>query len=202
MEWTDAHDVLMLREMLAGELFTFKKGTVSRGEEWESIVENLNAIQTPQFRIKDKRAVRDRWQLLSRKYKGKVREEESASGICVEEPEKETLIEELIDKEENGCQDSTTALKEKEDVRQKALETMGQTKARKLSEGADGEQPKKKRNRRCAEPLVDFLQEKSTAEMEIRQQEIEMKRKEHDNQQQMIQTMMAQQQQMNTKKLE
>ena len=32
MEWTDQHDVLMLREMILSDVFSFKKGSVSRGE--------------------------------------------------------------------------------------------------------------------------------------------------------------------------
>ena len=42
MEWTEDHDVLLLREILASDLFSFKKGSVARGERWESIAETLN----------------------------------------------------------------------------------------------------------------------------------------------------------------
>ena len=53
MEWTDQHDVLMLREMIVSDVFSFKKGSVSRGNAWDSIAEKLNQIDSPQFRIKD-----------------------------------------------------------------------------------------------------------------------------------------------------
>ena len=39
MEWTDDHDNLLLREMIASELFQFKKGSPDRGKIWESIQE-------------------------------------------------------------------------------------------------------------------------------------------------------------------
>ena len=41
MEWTDDHDILLLREMIASELFQFKKGSPDRGKIWESIQERL-----------------------------------------------------------------------------------------------------------------------------------------------------------------
>ena len=106
MEWTDQHDVLMLREIIVRNVFSFKKGSVSRGNVWDSIAEKLNQIDSPQFRIKDKRGVRERWELLRRKFKSKNREEEAASDIAVEEfTEKEALIEELIAREETAKPD-------------------------------------------------------------------------------------------------
>ena len=57
MEWTDEHDVLMLREMIVSDVFSFKKGSVGRGDAWGSIAEKLNQIDSPQFRIKETREV-------------------------------------------------------------------------------------------------------------------------------------------------
>ena len=85
MEWTDEHDVLMLREMIVSDVFSFKKGSVGRGDAWDSIAEKLNQIDSPQFRIKDKRGVRERWVLLRQKFRSKIREEEAASGVVVED---------------------------------------------------------------------------------------------------------------------
>ena len=106
MEWTDQHDVLILREMIFSDVFSFKKGSVSWGNAWDPIAEKLNQIDSPQFRIKDKRGVRERWELLRRKCKSKNREEEEASGIVVEDlKEKEALIEQLIVREETAKPD-------------------------------------------------------------------------------------------------
>ena len=60
MEWTEDHHVLLLREILASDLFSFKKGSVATGERWESIAEKLDEVKTLSFHLKDKRAVRDR----------------------------------------------------------------------------------------------------------------------------------------------
>ena len=64
MEWTHEHNVLMLREMVVSDVFFFKKGSVSRGDAWDSVAEKLNQIDSPQFHIKDKRGVRGCWVLL------------------------------------------------------------------------------------------------------------------------------------------
>ena len=55
MEWTDDRDILLLREMIASELFQFKKGSPDRGKIWESIQERLNKLDHPKFTIKEKR---------------------------------------------------------------------------------------------------------------------------------------------------
>ena len=55
MEWTDDHDILLLREMIASELFQFKIGSPDRGKIWESIQERLNKLDNPKFVIKQGR---------------------------------------------------------------------------------------------------------------------------------------------------
>lgn len=205
MEWTDEHDVLMLREMVVSDIFSFKKGSVSRGDAWESVAEKLNEIDSPKFRIKDKRGVRERWVLLRRKFRSKVREEEAASGVVVQElTEKEVLIEELIEREDTIKPDDSLSVQHKndkdkaEDIRKKALESMGETKKRKLSRGTtDEDKPTTSGRKRCAQPLVDFLRENANAERELRQQELDIKLKEQEKQQETMQAMMLQQQQMN-----
>ena len=98
MEWTEDHDVLLLREILASDLFSFKKGSVARGERWESIAEKLNEVKTLSFHVKYKRAVRDRWVLLQKKYKAKMHQEETASGISMDMSERYVLLKKLAGK--------------------------------------------------------------------------------------------------------
>ena len=100
MEWIDEHDVLLLREMIASELFQFKKGSPDRGWIWESIHKRLNKLNNPKFMIKEKRGVRDRRNLLQTKFKRTQWEELRASGIDCELSEKDALIEELCEKED------------------------------------------------------------------------------------------------------
>ena len=42
MEWTDAHDILLAREVLVGEPFRFKPRTVERGKVWQEIANRLS----------------------------------------------------------------------------------------------------------------------------------------------------------------
>ena len=78
------------------------------------------------------------------------------------------------------------------------MESMGETKKRKLSRGAtDEDQPTSSGRKRRAQPLVNLLRENANAERELRQQELNIKRKEQEKQQEKIQAMMLQQQQMN-----
>ena len=190
MEWTEDHDVILLREILASDLFSFKKGSVARGERWESITEKLNQVKTLSFHLKDKRAVRDRWVLLQKKYNANMHQEETASGISVDDmSEIDVLLEELVGKEEslNKVGDAQWRKQKEdkskaEDIRQKALERYSETKKRKSTENGDEceENPKRQRRSARTEPLVEFMQEKVKTERELRQQELDLRRLEQE----------------------
>ncbi|CAH3178277.1 unnamed protein product, partial [Porites evermanni] len=89
MGWTPQHDRALLDEMTVSEVFQYKKGTPERGQVWDSIAANLNAVEYPKFKVL-KRSCRDR----------KMTNEIKASGIDVEVNEIDTIIEELIGKED------------------------------------------------------------------------------------------------------
>lgn len=45
MAWSQEHDILFLREMVASDIFMYKKykkGSVDRGEVWDDMVDRLN----------------------------------------------------------------------------------------------------------------------------------------------------------------
>ena len=72
MVWSTVHDEMLCREILVVDPFTgTKKGTVARGTKWEEVAENLNKIEQVYFKV-DKRAVRDRYNLLSRELRNKL----------------------------------------------------------------------------------------------------------------------------------
>ena len=74
------------------------------------------------------------------------------------------------------------------DKRKKAMESMGETKNRKLLRGTtDEDKPTTSGCKRCAQPLVDFLRENANAERELRQQELDIKLKEQEKQQETMQ---------------
>ena len=124
------------------------------------------------------------------------RRREGKWDFCGRVNEKESLIEELVDREDTihakaeSAKDNETA----EDIRKKAMESLKETKKRNSDEG--GASPKRRKSRR-AEPLVDFLREKAAADREIKQQELRVKQQEQESQQQMMKAMILQQQEMN-----
>ena len=164
MEWTPQHDRALLDEMSVSEVFQYKKGTPERGQVWDSIAANLNAVEYPKFKVL-KRSCRDRWTLLRGKYQKKMTNEIKASGIDVEVNEIDTITEELIGKEDaavsTGGKDKKKVEEEKkaaEQIRKKAMERLGESSKRC---GADGEVEVKKKKRKSSSEAVKFLREKS-----------------------------------------
>ena len=162
MEWTSQHDTLFLREVRASHLYRTRKGSPERGKVLDEIAARLNSLSHPKF-IVNKRSLRDRLNLLMAKFKAKNREEERASGISPELQEIDTLLEELCEKEEAKTKPSIgdkkqNAQQEKakaEEMRLKAMETMGQTKKR--VEKSDEVNSTKKR-RKSSGDAIGFLE--------------------------------------------
>ena len=102
----------------------------------------------------------------------------------------EAALEEIIDKEKEfekqySSEDSDkkeNAEKDRkngEEMRQELLETFGQTKKRKLlnSEENDIETPKVRKNRQSGTDALAYLKEKSDKEMEVKKEELQIKKK-------------------------
>ena len=70
---------------------------------WNSIADNLNSIKKPRFDV-DKRSVRGRLNNLIKKYKKKMKQEESSSGISPDRTELDALIEEICEKESTSLE--------------------------------------------------------------------------------------------------
>ena len=49
MEWTEEHDNHLCQEILVLEPFKYKKGSISGGQIWEKIANNLNGLELPRF---------------------------------------------------------------------------------------------------------------------------------------------------------
>lgn len=204
MEWTEAHDLRLCREVLHDEPYQRKKGSNERGEAWTQIAKRLSGSDELVFRV-DQRGVRERMERLKTNYKAKIREEESASGITVEEiRELDALICEIIERErmteevresnanwKKNDADKKTA----EELRKVAMERHGET--RQGSEEEDNTDKKVKR-RKSGGDAVEFLREKTQMEKELRKEEIAIKKKEQEQvaaRQNMMQNMMQLQQQ-------
>ena len=141
MEWKPELDELLLQEIIVSEPYMYKPFTRESGHMWEDIADRLN--KNPEFKnkIKQKRAIRDHYNLLAKKFQRKIAEEKKASGISPELSELEKLLEEIIEKFEEGERESAEknkkVLKEKaqaEEMRNKSMEKLGETMKRNAEE--------------------------------------------------------------------
>lgn len=219
MVWSDAKDYVMLKEVAGLGVFDSKPGSRERGTAWQNVANKLNSL--PNFTV-NSRAVRDRFNTISRKLKAKLtREANESGGGDMEEPtELEALLEELLElseESEKKAQEKTEAKKEtveKErqqaiEMRERAMESMGAT--RKRCQEKEGEPAKaEKRRRRSGGDTLEWLRERAVAETEMKEKELEEKKKRREEleatrqqqgeqvamaQQQMLQLMQQQQQQ-------
>ena len=149
------------------------------GQKWDLIAANLNCVHAPRFWLSQK-SVRDRARILQKNFKLKIREEEKASGIEVEElSELDLALEEIIEKEKaanaqldleesvrkNELQDKANA----EEMRLQAMEKLGESKKRKEASGLTAGDQKKKKARRSGSDTLDFMREKMEKDMTMKQ---------------------------------
>ena len=98
MEWTEKHYNILCQEILVLEPFKAKKGSIARSQIWDKIANNLNSLQHPQFRV-TRQSVRERYTLLSDKFRTEMRDEEKASGIDTNLSDVEKALQEIVEKE-------------------------------------------------------------------------------------------------------
>ena len=119
-------DLLLLQEIIVSEPYKFKASTRERKLVWDSITERWNAVELFSNRLGNKRAVRDRYSLLAKKYKRRMAEEEGASGISPEMTETDKLLEQIIEmfeeSDREGGENSQQVEQNKENERKKAEE--------------------------------------------------------------------------------
>ena len=196
--WTKDHDILFCRELLVTEPYAHKVRSVERAKAWEQIASSLNSIQAPKFRVTT-RFVRDRYTLLTTRKAEQLREEEKASGIEVTPTEIDLLLEEILEKEkaaraeiESGDTKKRKAEQDKasaDNIRKLAMERMSQTKTRESDVGETSS--KKKKTRRSSHEMLEFLENKSERDHQMKQEELNLRRSE----QEAMTAMMRQQQQ-------
>ena len=195
MEWTQECDLLLLQEIVVSQPYKFKPSTRDRGQVWEGITARLNATELFHDRLRNKRAVRDRYQLLSKKFKNKMAEEERASGISPEMTETDKLLEQIVEQfeeserdageqSEKNDQNKENERKKAEEMRNRSMEKLGETQKRKAT-AEDGQQTTPRKRSSGSETLV-YLREKAEREFELRQEELEVEKKEQSAQLQMF----------------
>lgn len=182
MNWTEAHDIQLCREIIIQEPFKFKQGSREKGQAWDKIATTLNGQQQLRFTV-DQRAVRERYGKLERNYKRKMREEENASGISPEVTELDIAIQEIIGRSEGAQEEiaqgdearKKAAEEEKEtaeNVRRRAMERLGETRARENTEC-------RKRTRQSNDDeAIGYIREKMVKEIDLKKEELELRKSE------------------------
>lgn len=188
MNWTEEKDVMLLKEMGGQGIFHYKAGSRERGTVWQVISNNLNCHKDL-FDV-TARGVRDRFTLLSRRYKSKTSRELKGSGSGGEElTEFDLLMEDMIslsdecdkkaESEAESAKANANADRQKAlEIRKKAMETMGESKKR-LADG-DEEVKEKKTRRRSGNDTMSWLKEKTELDSKMKEREIEEQRQEKE----------------------
>ena len=177
MVWSDEKDFVMLKEVAGEGVFNSKPGSRERGGSWQVVANKLNSL--PQFTV-NARAVRDRFNNISKKLKAKLAKEatESGGGEIEEQSELEMLLEQLIElneesekkSDEQGEAKKEAAEREKQqalEMRARAMESLGES--RKRNEEKEGEpvKPEKKRRRRSGGDALEWLRERAVIDSEV-----------------------------------
>ena len=164
MEWTEAHDLILAKEVRASEPWMFKPRTVDRGKVWNAVTDRPNDETSVKFQVK-KKNVQEHFKLLLDKFKAKRKHQAKLSGVDIEDSEMDILMEEITEKwEEVEASDLGCSSKEKadsdraigEEIRRKACEKLGENAGEKA-------EPVAKKSRRSSSETLDFLKEKMGA---------------------------------------
>lgn len=185
--WTDTKEVMLLREVLVTQPHQFKEKTPKRGEKWLQIANNLN--KSEEFNNKATvRSVREKTKSLVETFRQNQRAELAATGINPEPTEKEVLLEEItlqieeferqIAENGNKAKDAERDKLQGEEIRQKAMETQGQTAKRKCDSPEN--EPRKTKPRSSGNDAVCYLREKHDADVELREKELEVQNRKLD----------------------
>ena len=204
MQWTKEDDDLLVKEVLALDPYSSPKGSTERSNVWDSIAGHLNACSYVKFAVSG-RSVKDRLQLvLIRNYKRKMSEEIRASGIEVDGlSDFETAMEEIAEKFDASEKDAANQSEDKkekkkaEEMRNQALERIGETKKRKVDEADESrDQNSLKSRRRQGNETIIYLKQKAEQDIKVRQEELQLKRDaqvaQENHQKDMMQHLMKQ----------
>ena len=185
--WNDNKDLLLLKEIAAEGVLQHKSKSRERGACWLVVANNLGN-NFPNVEVTS-RAVRDRYKMLEKRHKSKMAEEERATGISGEElTEGDALLEELTEMneeterrvEENNIQKKATAEKERGqalEMRQRAMERIGETRKRQLHGNDDHE-----KKRRKSGETFEWLRQKAELDKTMKEEELKERREERVSQ--------------------
>lgn len=185
MKWTDAHDVMLCREILLMRPYSFKPGTKESGSAWFSVASDLNTVQELKFTVNQK-SVRDRTKLLLEHYNTRMREQENASGsndnpseidqlMCDIKSEWKESSEQWANMTASKVKEVEKSKEDAESIRTVALENLSETKKRKADDEQSPTGGKSKRN--TGSGTMSYLMAKLDSDTKWREQELEIKKR-------------------------
>lgn len=185
MDWNEIMDLMMLKEVSSEGVMAFKYKSQERGKAWDKVAESLNCYEG--FSVTAK-SIRDRYNILQKKLKAKnAQEERESGGGGREATEAETIIENLIElsnetekAKEMKAEETTKEKTKAEEMRAKAMESLGQTKKRVNADSP----PSEKRKRRTSSDAMEWLKERTSDDMKLKETELKQRKEELDLQRQ------------------
>ena len=220
--WSEAKDVVLLREVRIIEPYLCKVGSKEAGQKWSELALHLNEYDGFREHPRDQRSVREHFNKLVTEFKRKVSVEENSTGTSPAPPtEKDILIEEIVNLMESQPIESD---KKQQSEREKALDIRDQamttwSKSHKGEDKSDvdsnseteiSDKPKRKRprkKRRQTGEALKYLEARSAQEANIRKEELQFRREQNEMEQERIQLerakldQMQQQMQLNQQQL-
>ena len=134
MDWTEEHDIILLREALAQDPYSYKTRSRERGKVLQSIADVLNNMQQSQFKVTS-RSIRDHLNALLSKFKSKTNKELKASGFEVQNHRLNALLEEVFSaKTEYDIKFIEDNKNCTEAVQNRSMEILSETKKREAAE--------------------------------------------------------------------
>ena len=180
MVWSNAKDLQLLKQIAVEGVLTHKQRSKDRGTKWQKVADNIIVSVGHDLTF---RAARDRYNMVAKKYRARMAREERATGEGGEElTENESLLEELIeieDETERQMENENEAKNKRIDqervqaleMRERAMERLGQTRKR-VGEASGNGKPAQKRRR--SGDMMEWLQER----VELEKEEKELKHHE------------------------
>ena len=95
MNWTEEHDIILMRDTLAQDPYSYKTGSRERAQVVHPIADVLNSVQQPQFKVASI-SIRDHLNSLLSKFKSKTNKEHKAGGIELETTKQNFLLEKVL----------------------------------------------------------------------------------------------------------
>ena len=171
MVWSNAKDLQLLKQIATEGVLTHKQRSKQRGTKRQKVADNISVSVGHDL---TSGAARDRYNMVAKKYRARMAREERATVEGGEElTESESLLEELIeikDETERQMENENEAKNKRIDqervqaleMRERAMERLGQTRKR-VGEASGNGKPAQKRR---SGDMMEWLQERVELEKE------------------------------------